>query len=106
MIQCPKCGVRNHPSRRTCVSCGSDLPPEEESRLREIAPDLSEEERQRIVQEERLREHLRGRLTAEVPPVRAHEAKGNMGRAAVLGLILGLVGLAKRADLEQAGVVR
>lgn len=71
----------------------ADLPAEEETRLREIAPSFTEQERLRIVEEERLRAHLRGCPAAGVAPVRFPEATGNMVRAAVLGLILGLVGL-------------
>lgn len=120
MIQCPNCNVRNHPSRQTCVKCGDRLPSleeaqraEEERRLREIAPHLSDTERQRIVEEESLRQHLRSGSASRVgttpPSVQAGGVassrtaharsprpvapRGDMLRAAVLGLLLGLIGL-------------
>ena len=119
MIRCPKCGVRNDPSFRSCVACGTALPSaedaqrmEEDRRLRDLAPHLTDAERQRVVEEERLRQHLRadsavigGDASRGVVPAgaarpgvstrtaTAADAKGDMVRAAVLGLLLGLIGL-------------
>ena len=56
--------------------------------------ELTPEERERIIAEERERVRARAQAEAEFARAAAHEKpKGNMGRAAVLGLILGLVGL-------------
>jgi preprotein translocase subunit SecG/ribosomal protein S27E len=89
LVRCPKCTWRTDASRVTCPNCGTALPTPEESRAREaaeqarqIAPNLTDEQRQRIIeeerlhrQEERLRQHLR-----ECP-----EANGSAARGQVRG---------------------
>ena len=87
--RCPKCKWRIDASRVTCPNCGITLPTLEESRAREaeeqarqIAPDLTDDQRQRIIeeehlrrQEERLRQHLR-----ECPEASGSAAPGQPAR--------------------------
>ena len=91
--RCPKCKWRIDASRVTCPNCGITLPTLEESRAREaeeqarqIAPDLTDEQRQRIVeeerlrrQEERLRQHLRERPEASGSAARGQMRGGEIG---------------------------
>ncbi len=108
MIRCPNCGLRNHQSVHRCLGCSVLLPHakdaqhiEEEQRILDIAPHLTDAERQRIVEEERLRQHIRAYPSAGIDKSThramsartTYDPKGDMVRAAVIGLLLGVIGL-------------
>ncbi len=85
LVTCPKCGWRVDGSRPTCIRCTATLPTPDEFRARaldeqarQIAPELTDEQRQRIIQEERLHqqeERLR-RYLREGPDTAGSSALG------------------------------